>query len=285
MDITLSQYAGFCDGVKRAFDLVMDVDILRSHRPIFVLGSLVHNEDVIKKIEERGIARITREEFLAKNHGEVGTIIINAHGAGPDIFEHAIKIGAEIIDTTCPKVIRVQKLAQVYAKRGSKIIIVGDHGHKEVKGIDEWGDRNATTISREEDLKNLSFESREKIAVLSQTTQNEDFLKKISDIIKAKYENAEINLTTCQTTHNRQEEVKKLAKVNEAVIIVGSKASANSRRLWEIARAINPRSYFIEKMADMKPDWFLGIKKAGVTAGASTPDWIISEVIENLERS
>lgn len=284
MDINLSQYAGFCDGVKRAYDMVMDIDMASVKKPVFVLGSLVHNEDVIKKIAEKGIDRISREDFFSAGPEKIGTIIINAHGAGPDIFAHARKIGTEIVDTTCPRVIKVQKLAQIYAKRGYRIIIVGDRDHKEVKGIDEWGDGNAFIISSEEDVEKISFGENENIAVLSQTTQNEDFYKKTAEAIKKRYSNANVSFTTCHTTHARQGEIKDLARDNDVVIVIGSGQSANSKRLWEISSAINPKSYFIERASEIEKEWFAGCEKAGVTAGASTPSWIIEEVMESLQK-
>lgn len=284
MKINLSRYAGFCDGVRRAYDMVMELDLAQAKKPVFVLGSLVHNEEVIGKIAQKGIDRIEREDFFNVRPGEVGTIVINAHGAGPDIFEKASNIGAEIVDTTCPKVIKVQKLAQAYARRGYKIIIVGDKNHKEVRGINEWGDKNAAIVSEEKDLESINFFPEEKIAVLSQTTQNEDFYKKISKAIKKKYKNAQIVFTTCHTTHARQSEVKELAEKNDAMVIIGSSTSANSRRLWEIASSINPRSYFVEKADGIKEEWFGEINSVGVTAGASTPKWIIDEALTLLEK-
>jgi 4-hydroxy-3-methylbut-2-enyl diphosphate reductase len=284
MDINLSQYAGFCDGVKRAYDMVMAIDTRRAKKPIFVLGSLVHNGDVIAKIAEKGITRIERADFFAAHSGDIGTIIVNAHGAGPDFYEKAKALGVDVVDTTCPKVIKVQRLARVFARRGLKIVIIGDHGHKEVRGINEWGDGNAVIISEEEDLGKLNFPPEERIAVLSQTTQNEDFYKKISDQIKEKYKNAEIQFTACQTTHDRQGEIKKLAKENDVIVVIGSRGSANSNRLFEIAKNINTKAYFIENSKEIKKEWFSGVQKVAVTAGASTPGWIIKEVVEALQK-
>lgn len=282
MKIDLSQFAGFCDGVKRAYDLVMSLDIAKAKKPVFVMGSLVHNEEVIKKIAEKGIERIERADFFAAKSGEIGTIIINAHGAGPDVFLKAKELGADIVDTTCPKVIKVQKLAQLFSEKGYGIVIVGDRDHKEVRGINEWGGGKANVVSKEEDLKNFNFAINEKIAVVAQTTQNEDFFQKIANRISQKYPNAKIFYTTCQTTHSRQSEVKKMAQKNEIMVIIGSQGSANSKRLWEIAKEINPRSYFVEGAGDLQKEWVENAKSAGVTAGASTPDWSIEEVLKKL---
>lgn len=285
MEIKLSKYAGFCDGVKRAFDMVMGLDLKKAKRPVFILGSLVHNPEVNKKIEEKGIKEIDREKLFGAKPGEIGTVIITAHGTGPDIFEAAEERGMEVFDTTCPKVIKVQKLAKAYSKRKYKIVIVGDKDHKEVKGINDWSGENAFIVSRKEDLEKINFDPDEKLAVLSQTTQNEDFFLEIGYQINKKYKNAEIISTTCNTTHERQTEVKHLAEENDVMIIIGSKTSANSRRLFEISKSLNSRSYFIETATDLDPKWLKGISKVGVTAGASTPNWIISEVMKKIGKS
>jgi len=282
MEINLSKYAGFCDGVKRAYDMVVSLDLEKARKPVFILGSLVHNPEVNRKIEKKGIRKITREIFFNSNPGEIGTVIITAHGTGPDIYEFAKKNNIDIFDTTCSKVIKVQRLAMVFRKRGYKIIIVGDKNHKEVRGIDDWGGGKSEIVSEEKDLGNLSCNEEDKIAILSQTTQNEKFFLKIGEKIKEKYLNAEIIDTTCNTTHERQEEIRKMAKESEAMIIIGSKTSANSKRLWEISKEINSLSYFIEKPEDIDAKLIKNIKNISITAGASTPDWIINGVLKKL---
>lgn len=285
MKINLSKYAGFCDGVKRAFDMAMNLDLEKIKNPVFVLGTLVHNPEVNKKIEKKGIKEIGEKEFFDAKPGEIGTIIITAHGTGPDIYKMAEEKNMTVFDTTCPKVTKVQTLARVWAKRGYRIMIVGDRDHKEVKGISGWGGGKAIIISEEKDLGNLNFDENEKIAILSQTTQNEEFFKKIGEQIKEKYKKAEIMNTTCNATHERQKEAKKMAGENDVMVIVGSVTSANSKRLFEISKNINPLSYFIEKAENLEKKWFEGAKSVGLTAGASTPGWIIEEVAEKIRKS
>lgn len=284
MDINLSQFAGFCDGVKRAYDMIMDLDITALKQPVFALGSLVHNDDVASKIEELGIRTISRDDFFASKSGDIGTIIITAHGTGPDIFKEASEKQIDVIDTTCPRVTKVQRLASLYVKRGYRIIIVGDKDHKEVRGINDWGDGKAFVISSKDDILKIPFSRDEKIAFLAQTTQNEEFFHEVFAESAKSLKNAELVETTCHATHDRQKEVKELAKHNEAMIIIGSQKSANSKRLWEISVAINPRSYFIENASELEDDWIKGTRSVGVTAGASTPDWIIEEVLEKVKK-
>lgn len=283
MKITLSKFAGFCDGVKRAFDMVMAIDMKNIKKPVFVLGSLVHNKDVIKKIEEKGIRKISLDKFYSADPGEIGTIIITAHGDGPDVFRIAQEKGIDVIDTTCPRVIKVQKLAKYFAEKDYQIILIGDKEHKEVEGIKQWGGKKTFVVSSKDDLEKMEL-GNEKIIIMSQTTQDEDFCRQIGEVIKKKRKDAQILETVCHTTHYRQNEIKEMAKENDVIFVLGSKASANSRRLWEIASSVNSRAYFIENAKEIKKGWLEGIENIAVTAGASTPSWIIEEVVESLEK-
>ena len=284
MKITLSQFAGFCDGVRRAFETVNSLDAANIKKPVYVLGSLVHNQDVVRKIEEKGIQKIDVETFLNSIPGQIGTIIITAHGSGPAIYEVAKEKGIEIIDTTCPRVIKVQRLAQAYIKRGYQIVLVGDKDHKEVRSIFEWGGEKAVIVSNRADLEILDLKESEKIIILSQTTQSKDFLDSVYNFLKAKYPNTEILDTICLTTDQRQDEIKNLAKENDAVVVIGSPDSANSNRLYEIAKNINPKTIFIEREENLEDAWFSELESVAVTAGASTPDWIIERVMNRLQK-
>lgn len=283
MKITLSQFAGFCDGVKRAYEMVSSLDVSKMKKPVCILGSLVHNPDVIKKVEKKGIRKIDYKKFLLSKKGEIGTFIITAHGIGPEVFKIAKTKKIKIIDTTCPKVAKVQRLAQIFSKRGYEIILIGDKGHKEVEGINAWGEKKAKIISGDKDLKKLKFSKNKKIAVMTQTTQDVEFFRKVSTFVKKKNSATEIFSTICYTTHDRQEEIKKLSGKNDAVIVIGSNESANSTRLFEIAKEKNPKTYFIENAGQLKKTWFRGKKTVLVTAGASTPSWVIEEVVEKLQ--
>ncbi|HEX7586014.1 MAG TPA: 4-hydroxy-3-methylbut-2-enyl diphosphate reductase [Patescibacteria group bacterium] len=294
MKITLSQFAGFCDGVKRAFETVSKLATenpseetfvylgQKMKKPVFVLGSLVHNQDVVNKIEEKGIKKIGMEEFSKAEKGEIGTIIITAHGIGPKAYAIAKEKGIGVIDTTCPKVIKVQRLAQSFVKKGYNLILVGDKDHKEVKSIYEWGEEKAIVVSNEKELQEINFDPAQKIIILSQTTQSQDFLKSVYEYIKKKYKNVEIIDTICMETRQRQDELKGLAKESDVMVIIGSTESANSTRLFEISKKINPKSVFISRVGELQDDFFKGAEKVGVTAGASTPEWIITEVIKHL---
>lgn len=289
MKITLSQYAGFCEGVERAYDIVEKIAKDPSvKRPIFVLGSLVHNDDVVEKIEKMGVKKVhvegPLEDFFEKIKEEVGTLVITAHGIGPHIYDLAKKYQIDLVDTTCPRVVKVQRLARAFFDRDTQIVIIGEKNHKEVKGIYEWANKKAIFIETDEDLCGFDVDPMKKIAVISQTTQDQEFVDRAAKQISQKYPKAEIIDSICLTTHHRQTEIKKLAEENDIVIAIGSPESANSTRLWEIASRVNSASYFIQRASELKRKWFVGCEKVAVTAGASTPKWIIDDVMGELER-
>lgn len=285
MKITLSQHAGFCGGVARAFGMVEKIARdPATKKPIFVLGSLVHNSDVVGRIEKWGVKKIDLETLRKIKDSEIGTLVITAHGVGPKIYALIKKKNITVIDTTCPRVIKVQRLAKIFSDRGSQIVIVGEKDHKEIKGIFGWAEGKAKIAENEQALKRLKLDAKKPIAVISQTTQSQDFLDRAAGYLRKKYPQAEIVDTICLATQHRQGEVKELAKTNDAVVIIGSPESANSTRLFEVAKILNPHSYFIQRAGQLKKSWFRDVKKVGVTAGASTPDWIIEDVIKKLKK-
>lgn len=293
MKVSLSKYAGFCDGVNRAYDMAVKLaNDKKAKKPIFMLGSLVHNNEVVKKIERMGIKKINfdgdAQKFFTKNlpssklrhasRKKIGTLVVTAHGIGPDFYKLAKEKNIDIVDTTCPKVMKVQRLAKLFSDRNYQVVIIGEKEHKEVKGIFEWSGKTARIIENKKDLKLIKFDER-KIAIISQTTQDANLVKNLSEEIKKKFpKSTEIFDTLCLATHNRQEEVKKLAKNNDRVIIIGSPESANSTNLWKIAKRVNSKSYFIENVSNSQKSWFAGAKSIGISAGASTPPWIIEKV-------
>lgn len=264
--------------------MVENLDSAKTKKPVFVLGSLVHNQDVVDRIEKKGVRKISLEDFLGSKPGEIGTLVITAHGAGPQIYAAAREKNIEIVDTTCPRVIKVQRLAQAYLKRDYSIILVGDKQHKEVRSIFEWGGSRAEIVSDRADLEKIKPARPEKIIILSQTTQNQDFVKEVNKFVKGKYPEAEFADTICLATDQRQDEIKKLALGNDAVVVIGSPESANSTRLYEIAKGLNRKTVFVESDKFMPEcGFFRGVEKVAVAAGASTPDWIIEKVVARLE--
>ncbi len=287
MEIILSVYAGFCEGVQRAYDIVEKISKdPKVKRPIFVLGSLVHNDDVVERIEKMGVKKVHVEgplkDFFEKIKDEVGTLVITAHGIGPEIYDMAKKYEVDLIDTTCPRVVKVQRLAKAFFDRDCQVVIIGEKNHKEVKGIFEWASKKAIFIETDEDLCGFDVALDKKIAVISQTTQDQEFVDRAAAQISKKYPKAEIVDSICLTTHHRQTEIKQLASKNDVVIVIGSPESANSKRLWEISQRENEKSHFVARASELDEKWFASCRKVAVTAGASTPSWIIGEVMDKL---
>jgi len=214
---------------------------------------------------------------------EIGTLVITAHGMGPAIYKFAAKEKIGLIDATCPRVIKVQRLAKFFSEKLHKLIIIGDKDHKETKGISEWSGNTARVVEKIGELKKIKLSSAKNITVLFQTTQNLDLAEVVSSFMKNFCPNARILNTICLATYHRQNEVKKIARKNEAVVVIGSPESANSRRLWEIAKKINPRSYFVENFRQIEKEWLRNINRIGIAAGASTPEWVITDVVAYLK--
>jgi (E)-4-hydroxy-3-methyl-but-2-enyl pyrophosphate reductase len=271
--ITVGKYSGFCFGVKRAYDLACvnskDCD------KIYVLGKLVHNDDVTKDLKKRGVA-----EIKSLSDATEGTVIFTAHGVGPGLYSEASERGLKIIDTTCPKVMKAQRLALNYKSKGFKILVFGDKKHKEVKAIFDWSGKKAFVFESFEELKKKKLDEKKRYCLISQTTQNIEEFKKCIGYLKKKHKKFIHFDTICPSTYDRQDEIKIQAESNDVVIVIGGRESANSRRLYEIAKKINPKTYFIENGSQIKKIWLKKAKKIAISAGASTPDWIIRKVIE-----
>jgi len=287
MKITLSKYAGFCEGVKRAYETIISaVDDPQVKKPIYVLGSLVHNADVVKSLEDLGVQKMKVDRNLFQNLRDskknIGTLVITAHGMGPKIYEFCKSEKINLIDTTCPRVMKVQRLAKSFSEKIDKLIVVGDKNHKETKGIVEWSKNTGIVVEKLRDIKKLQLKSFKNVTVLFQTTQNLDLAEVVNSFMHNFCPNAKIMNTICLATYHRQNEVKKIAEMNEAVVVIGSPESANSRRLWEIAKRINPRSYFVENFRQIEKEWLKNINRIGIAAGASTPEWVINDVVAYL---
>lgn len=275
--ITLGKHSGFCFGVKRAYDLTCvnskDCD------DVYILGKLVHNNDVCADLHKRGI-----KEIASLSDIKEGTVIFTAHGVGPGFYEKASARGLKIIDTTCPKVMKSQRIAKGFSEKKYQIIIFGDKDHREVKSIFEWSGKHAKIVGSLAEAEKLKLDKAKKYCLVAQTTQNVEEFEKIIAYFQKKWKNFAYFNTICESTDDRQKEIRKLAKENDVVVVIGGKDSANSRMLHEIAKKINKNSFFIENEHELKKTSFKGAKKIAISAGASTPDWIIKRIVDNLRK-
>jgi len=277
LKITLGKHSGFCFGVRRAYDLTRVNS--KDCSEVFILGKLVHNNDVCRDIYKRGIKEIKSLSDIKK-----GTVIFTAHGVGPGFYKKASIKGLKIIDTTCPKVMKVQRLAKSFAEKKYQVLVFGDKNHKEVKSIFEWSGRKAKVIGSLKDAEKLKYDQTKKYCLLSQTTQNVEKFKKVIAYFQKNLKNFAYFNTICPSTNDRQKEVRNLARKNDVVIVIGGKDSANSRMLYEISKKINKKSFFVESGKEFKKKDLAGKTKIAIFTGASTPEWIIKQIIGDLKK-
>jgi 4-hydroxy-3-methylbut-2-enyl diphosphate reductase len=270
MKINLAKSAGFCFGVKRALDIALKT--ASTHPHVYMMGNIVHNEDVTKQIEHAGIKKIAK-----LTDGKDKTFLLQAHGVGLDFIKKIKDLGYNIIDATCPMVKEIHGIARNMETQGYKIIIIGDKNHDEVRGIVGQLENKPILI---EDASDIRFNKKiSRAAVVVQSTQNVSKVLTLISLLKPYTKELKFFNTICRPTRLKQEDIKKMPLENDVMVIIGSKTSANTKRLYEISRSINKRSYRVHSKKDLKPGWFKNADSVGVTAGASTPDRTIKEII------
>ncbi len=278
MKIIFAKEIGFCFGIKRALKIVEE-NLLKLKKPIKTYGPLAHNEEVTKYLKKMGIEIINDLKKIKK-----GTLIITAHGISSVIRDKLQKISnLDLLDTTCPLVIQVQKRAKLLKEENREILIFGDSNHKEILGIKGAVRGKATIFSSKEKLLRFKPDKSKKYGLVIQTTQNFEKFKEFEKIAKRKISQLVVFNTICQTSLKRQIEIRKLAKKVDLVLIIGSFISANTKQLYQISLKINPKTFFVETAKDLKKEWFKNIKNIGIGAGASIPDWIINEAIKKIK--
>lgn len=273
--IILAETWGFCFGVERALRIV-EKTAEKSEGPVKILNKIVHNASIVKKLEERNITSIKDLSEI-----EQGTLVISAHGVAPQVKEEASERGLNIVDTTCPLVTRIHKATQQFLDKGYTVILYGDKSHNEVKGVVGLAPDRIIVANGPEEIDNLPVVD-EPLALVSQSTQSLDGFDLMEQKLKEKYPNLEVENTICEPTVKRQEAIAKLAPEVDMLIVVGSTISSNSQRLLELALKYCPKSYLIDGVEQIKIEWLKGVEKVGVTAGASTPAYLVKDVIESL---
>ena len=275
MEILVAKNAGFCFGVKRAINMAQDC-AKEATGNIYTLGPIIHNPQVVKELEESGISKVDKVEEINN-----GTIIVRSHGVTSDEMKLIQEKGLEIIDATCPFVKKAHEYVELLTREGYSVIVVGEKEHPEVKGILSYGRKDIIAAASVEDLKDMP--RRKKIGIVAQTTQSIENLQAVVAHCLKKSSELKIFNTICNATSVRQQESIELAKQVDCMIVVGGRNSANTNRLAEICRKIQPKTYHIEVPEELNQIHFNGAKNVGITAGASTPNWIIEKVIEALK--
>jgi (E)-4-hydroxy-3-methyl-but-2-enyl pyrophosphate reductase len=278
MKIIIAKTSGFCMGVRRAVEMVLDAP--EEHQgPISTYGPLIHNPQVLEILEEKGISAINE----IPRQG-TGTILIRAHGVPPKTRDQLQEVGFKVIDATCPRVIKVQTIIKKHSKKGYASIIVGDMNHPEVIGLRGYGGDSAYVVKELNELQALP--PFEKAIIVAQTTLNTHLWRSVKKWAADNHPHYKIFETICDSTERRQTEVQRLAQAVDAVIVVGGRNSGNTQRMVEIARQTGKAAYHVESEADLSEldlEALSSARQIGITAGASTPNWVIKKVYRALE--
>lgn len=277
MNFQIAPHAGFCFGVKMAIRKGEEL-AAGGHAPIATLGPLIHNPQEVKRLERLGIyARETFEEIREN------TVLIRTHGVAPSVYEEAEKRGLELYDCTCPFVNKVQRIAHEHSQNGFLVLILGNRSHPEVQGILGWAGEHGVAFQDIAELEQLELQGR-RVCLVAQTTENLERFEKAEQALR-QYELAELTVfnTICSATRERQSAALELAGTVDLMLVIGGSNSANTQKLANICRQNGCRTEHIERADEIDMGWFDGVKNVGITAGASTPDWIIREVTLKME--
>lgn len=279
MDIKIAKTAGFCFGVKKAVEKVYEqTDI--SEKPIYTFGPIIHNEEVVKDLDSKGVKVINSEEELMALEDVI--LIIRSHGVAKKIYDIAEQRNIDVVDATCPFVKRIHNIVRKESEKGRKIIIIGNENHPEVEGIVGWVNGDSVVVNNQEDIDKIPFQKDDKVAIVSQTTFNYKKFKYLVEIIgKKEYDIYCLN-TICNATHERQIEAKDIASEVDAMIVIGGKSSSNTQKLYEICKEQCDNTFYIQTLKDLNLWELKSFKCIGITAGASTPNYIIEEVQNNV---
>ena len=279
MEVIVAKTAGFCFGVKRAVEQVYE-QIEKAEKPVYTYGPIIHNEFVVKDLEEKGVCVLNTEEELSALTD--GIVVIRSHGVGKHIYDLLEAHHITVVDATCPFVKKIHRIVEKQTAEGRRVIIIGSPEHPEVQGIRGWGNDTTLVVEKPEQIDDLPVSKEEKLCIVSQTTFN---YKKFQDLVekfeKKGYDILVLN-TICNATQERQVEARRIASEVDAMIVIGGKHSSNTQKLYEICQKECKNTYFIQSLGDFNPECVNSVRSVGITAGASTPNQIIEEVHTNV---
>ena len=279
-EILMAQPRGFCAGVDRAINIVNEA-LNRFGAPIYVRHEIVHNAYVVNELRERGAVFVEDLHEVPKG----GIVVFSAHGVSQEVRKEAKERGLQVYDATCPLVTKVHLEVVKMCKDGFKVLMIGHAGHPEVEGTMGQVKEGVFLVEKADDLEHLNFSNDEKIAFVTQTTLSVDETKEIVEALTKKFPNIvqPRKQDICYATQNRQDAVKFMAPQVEVVIVVGSTASSNSNRLRELSEKLGVPSYMVDAPDQLKPEWFVGKKRIGLTAGASAPETLAQSIVERIQ--
>ena len=280
MEVRVAKSAGFCFGVKRAVDKVYGQT--GKGKKIYTYGPIIHNAEVVKDLEGRGVEVINGLEELRQVWE--GTVVIRSHGVSKEVYNAIKEQGLECVDATCPFVKRIHNIVEKESGQGKRILIIGNAGHPEVEGIWGWSASDTVVIESKEEMENFGKDGKnpvfqgEEWCIVSQTTFNYNKFKELVEIFLKKGYNGSVVNTICNATEERQTEARQIASQVESMIVIGDAHSSNTRKLYEICKEECGNTYFVQTLDDLHLDLPKAASPVGITAGASTPNNIIEEV-------
>ena len=279
-EILMAQPRGFCAGVDRAINIVNEA-LTRFGAPIYVRHEIVHNAYVVNELREKGAVFVEELHEVPKG----GIVVFSAHGVSQEVRKDAQERGLQVYDATCPLVTKVHLEVVKMCKDGFTVLMIGHAGHPEVEGTMGQVKEGVFLIEKLSDIDSLSFPSDEKIAFVTQTTLSVDETKEIVEALTKKFPNIvqPRKQDICYATQNRQDAVKFMAPQVEVVIVVGSAASSNSNRLRELSEKLGVPSYMVDAPDQLKPEWFVGKRRVGLTAGASAPETLAQSIVDRIQ--
>ncbi len=273
-EVTTAKSAGFCFGVKRAVDMVYD-EAKKGER-VYTLGPIIHNQQVVEDLEKKGVKVINSVNDI--NNGYDATVIIRSHGVPEKVIKALREKNVNIVDATCPFVLKIHKIVKEASQSGKTIVIIGSDNHPEVEGIKGWCVNEPVVLESVEEAENYTVDGAKKLCVVSQTTFNYKKFKDIVDILSKKSYDIDVMNTICNATEERQTEAGTIARQSDAMLVIGGKHSSNTQKLYEICRKECENTYFIQTLDDLDLKQLQSFRSVGITAGASTPNNIIKEV-------
>lgn len=276
MEIIVAPTAGFCFGVQRAVKLAFEQQYKKN---TYTLGPIIHNETVIESLTQKGIPPVGDIHEMS-----IDTLIIRSHGVGKNIYDWADKEGVSLVDATCPYVKKIHRIVQQHFQKGELILLIGDEKHPEIIGINGWAENNCIIIKDVEALKEKDLDKKDKYLVVSQTTYKHEQVQQIISYLEQNNYQFEFVNTICNATRERQDDAARLAQKADAMIIIGSPLSANTKKLFEIAKSFCKNSYCVRTKEDLKKEMIYNIHLLGITAGASTPPEVIESIIQTLQQ-
>lgn len=272
MTIERAESYGFCFGVKRA------IKIAEENRNSATYGPLIHNAKEIARLQNDFQVALS-ENLDSFKQGD--TAVIRTHGIPKQELGELHRRGVNVVDATCPYVTKPQQICEEMSKKGYDIVIFGDKNHPEIKGVKSYSVNGAHVVLNANELLDVSL--KEHVAVVAQTTRKVEEFLKITSYLIARHKEVRVFNTICNATFENQDAVRALSKKTDIMIVIGGKNSSNTKQLHTIAQAYCSNSYHIEGAEDIDPQWFFGKNHCGISAGASTPDWIIDEVVEHIQ--